>query len=283
MCVLSCVRLPRYTSIFSFFNPPISSEGAALVARRPPTPPPTHSPYGNDYFPTYAEPIPSSRSGIDPSLHPSTAALSSAAAAAGAYVIGGSIPEVTPDGKLYNTCVAFGPDGEIVATHRKIHLFDIDVPGRIVFKESETLSPGSTLASFDTPYGRVGLGICYDIRFPLHALCLRDVGCKFLFYPGAFNLTTGPAHWELLLRARALDTQSFVAGVAGARVPGAKYQSWGHSTLVSPWGEVLGGCAEAAASVHVEVELGRVDEVRANIPVSKQRRDDLYRLEWVGK
>lgn len=186
------------------------------------------------------------------------------------------------DGKVYNTCVAYGPDGSLLARHRKMHLFDIDIPGRITFKESDTLTGGSDLATFDTPYGRVGLGICYDVRFPLLAMLLRQAGCRFLFYPGAFNLTTGPAHWELLLKSRALDTQCYVAGVSIARNPAAGYQAWGHSTLVSPYGEVVATTDEAPGIVYSEVRLARVDEVRAQIPVGHQMRTDLYALNWLG-
>lgn len=184
---------------------------------------------------------------------------------------------------MYNTCVAFDPEGEIVALHRKIHLFDIDVPGRITFKESDTLTGGDRLALFDTPYGRVGLGICYDIRFPYLAMLLRQAGAKFLFYPGAFNMTTGPVHWELLLRARALDTQCYAAAVSIARSGDPKvYQAWGHSTLVSPWGEVLATTDEAPGTVSAVVPLPRVDEIRAQIPVGSQVRTDLYALTWHG-
>ena len=163
-----------------------------------------------------------------------------------------------------------------------MHLFDIDIPGRITFRESDTLSGGGDLATFDTPWGRVGLGICYDVRFPLLAMLLRQAGCRFLFYPGAFNLTTGPVHWELLLRARALDTQCFVAGVSIARNPAAAYQAWGHSTMVTPYGEVAATTDEAPGIVYATMRPARVDEVRAQIPVGHQARGDLYGLQWLA-
>merc|ERR1711934_861995 len=149
------------------------------------------------------------------------------------YVIGGSVSERDSEGRIFNTCVIFDPKGEIVGKHRKVHLFDIDIPGKITFKESETLTGGSALTTFDTPWGKVGVGICYDIRFPELALLMRQQGCKLLVYPGAFNQTTGPAHWELLQRARAVDNQVYVAGVSQARIHNAGYQAWGHSTVVS--------------------------------------------------
>ncbi|ELW69970.1 Omega-amidase NIT2 [Tupaia chinensis] len=148
-------------------------------------------PYGTKYFPEYAEKIPGD----------STRKLSEVAKECSVYLIGGSIPE-EDSGKLYNTSAVFGPDGSLLVKHRKIHLFDIDVPGKITFQESKTLSPGDSFSTFDTPYCKVGLGICYDIRFAELAQIYAQRGCQLLVYPGAFNLTTGPAHWELLQRGR---------------------------------------------------------------------------------
>lgn len=184
--------------------------------------------------------------------------------------------------RIFNTCVAFGPDGELLARHRKVHLFDIDVPGKITFRESDTLTGGDRLATFDTPFGRVGLGICYDIRFPQLSMLLRAAGCSILVFPGAFNTTTGPVHWELLQRARAVDTQCFVLTASPARVPGPGYQAWGHSSVISPWGEVLATTDEGPATVVADLRLAHVAEVRASIPVGVQARSDLYKLEWVG-
>jgi len=242
-----------------------------------------NSSYATEEFPRNAEPIPASRAEIVPEKHVSVATLSAAAARHGVFLIGGSIPERDEaSGWVYNTCVAFGPDGEIVAKHRKMHLFDIDIPGRMTFRESETLSAGAGLSTFDTPWGRVGLGICYDLRFPVLSMLLRQAGCSMLFFPGAFNTTTGPAHWELLIRARALDTQCYVAAVSPARNPESKYQAWGHTTLVSPWGEVAATTDEAPGIVYGEIRPTRVAEVRAQIPVGSQARADLYALEWRG-
>jgi omega-amidase len=241
-----------------------------------------NSPYATDQFPVYAEPIPATKEELTAEANPSTAMLSAAAARNKVYLVGGSIPEKDAEGKVYNACVAFGPDGSLLTKHRKVHLFDIDVPGRITFKESDTLSAGASLSTFDTPYGRVGLGICYDLRFPLLAMLLRAAGCKILLYPGAFNMTTGPAHWELLQRARALDTQSYVAAVSIARNPSSSYQAWGHSTVINPWGEVVATTDENPTTVYADLRMNRVEEVRAQIPVSKQTRDDLYKLSWVG-
>jgi len=158
-----------------------------------------------------------------------------------------------------------------------MHLFDIDVPGRITFRESDSLTPGSDLASFDTPHGRFGVGICYDLRFPQLSSLLRNrLGCDAVVFPGAFNTTTGPVHWELLLRSRALDNQMFVAACSPARNPDASYQAWGHSTVVDPWGAVVATTGHEEDVVIAELNMPRVAEVRTNIPVSKQTRTDLY-------
>eukprot|EP01147_Barroeca_monosierra_P002847 gene2847-5684_t len=148
-------------------------------------------PYGTNYFPDYAEAIPGE----------STTALSEAASNHKVFVIGGSIPERDED-RLYNTCAIFDDNGNMLAKHRKIHLFDINVPGKIKFQESEILSPGDTPTIITTPWCKIGIGICYDIRFPLLAQLYAQKECDLLIYPGAFNMTTGPAHWELLQRSR---------------------------------------------------------------------------------
>lgn len=240
-----------------------------------------NSPYATAEFPKHAEPVPAEGSRPTEAEQPSCAMLSEAARTHKVFLVGGSIPEVEEDSdgrrRFFNTCTVWEPEeGRLLAKFRKLHLFDIDIPGSITFRESDTLSPGDRPAVFDTPFGRVGLGICYDLRFPELALLLRAAGCSILVYPGAFNLTTGPAHWELLLRARALDNQLFVAAVSPARNPEASYQAWGHSTVVDPWGAVVATTEHEPALVVAELDLDRVPKVRAQIPVSFQRRWDLY-------
>lgn len=131
---------------------------------------------------------------------------------------------------------------------------------------------------------QIGIGICYDIRFPELALLMRNAGASLLLYPGAFNLTTGPAHWELLLRARALDTQCYAAAVSPARSPDhvGGYKAWGHSSVVDPWGEVAATTAHASSIVYADIDVNRVTEVRKNIPVGQQRRPDVYTLKGAG-
>ncbi|XP_023338709.1 omega-amidase NIT2 [Eurytemora carolleeae] len=225
-----------------------------------------NSPYGTKYFQDYSESIPDG---------PSSKLLSETARACKVYLIGGSIPE-TSEGKLYNTSTVWCPEGNLLVVHRKIHLFDIDVPGKITFKESDALSPGNTFTTFDTPWCKIGVGICYDIRFAELAQVYRDKGCKLLVYPGAFNMTTGPAHWELLGRGRALDNQVYVATPSPARDTSSEYIAWGHSSIISPWGEVVSSTDEKESIVYADIDLDFLESVRGQIPISKQKRSDLY-------
>ncbi|KAB2080004.1 hypothetical protein ES319_A05G040800v1 [Gossypium barbadense] len=204
-----------------------------------------NSPYSNDSFPVYAEDI---DAGHDAS--PSTAMLSEVSSRLKITVVGGSIPERCGD-KLYNTCCVFGTDGNLKAKHRKIHLFDIDIPGKITFMESKTLTAGETPTIVDTDVGRIGVGICYDIRFQELAMIYASRGAHLLCYPGAFNMTTGPLHWELLQRARAVDNQ---------------------------FGEVLATTEHDEDIIIAEIDYSILEQRRANLPLAKQRRGDLYQL-----
>ncbi|KIY50224.1 carbon-nitrogen hydrolase [Fistulina hepatica ATCC 64428] len=238
-----------------------------------------NSPYGVTHFPAYAETI-GYRPGQDydpaSSKSESVKMLSSVAKETSTWLIGGrSIPELDDD-KLYNTCTVYSPSGELVAMHRKVHLFDVDIPGKIAFKESATLTAGNTMNYFDTDFARIGLGICYDIRFfELAAISARR-GCHCLIYPSAFNMTTGPLHWELLQRARAVDNQVFVSMCSPARDLTAGYHAWGHSMVVDPMGNILSEATETESISYVNIDPTVFNEARAGIPVTKQRRYDVY-------
>jgi len=162
-----------------------------------------------------------------------------------------------------------------------VHLFDIDIPKSashpgITFKESETLTGGSTTTHFETPFGKIGLAICYDVRFPELAIIAARQGCVAMIYPGAFNLTTGPLHWELLQRARAVDNQIFVAMCSPARDMTAGYHAWGHSMIVDPMGKVLATTEETEAIVAADIDPEVLRAARSGIPVTVQRRFDVY-------
>ncbi|KAK6236700.1 hypothetical protein SCA6_012037 [Theobroma cacao] len=266
-----------------------------------------NSPYSNDSFPVYAEDI---DAGGDAS--PSTAMLSEVSSRLKITIVGGSIPERCGD-MLYNTCCVFGTDGKLKAKHRKveappipygslhkmpvlriiymwldlikesileppIHLFDIDIPGKITFMESKTLTAGETPTIVDTDVGRIGIGICYDIRFQELAMIYAARGAHLLCYPGAFNMTTGPLHWELLQRARATDNQLYVATCSPARDAGAGYVAWGHSSLIGPFGEVLATTGHEENIIIAEIDYSTLEQRRAGLPLAKQRRGDLYQL-----
>lgn len=164
-----------------------AKSGAQIVA----LPECFNSPYGTQHFPEYAEPIPSGQS---------CAALSKAAKDNNVFLIGGSIPERDGE-KLFNTCTVWNPEGQLIASHRKMHLFDIDIPGKITFIESDVLIGGNSFTSFATPWTNIGIGICYDIRFAdLAHIYARDDKCGLLIYPGAFNMTTGNRSFYLCIR-----------------------------------------------------------------------------------
>ena len=193
------------------------------------------------------------------------------------YLVGGSIPELC-EGKVYNTCYVFDPEGKCIARHRKTHLFDIDVEGGQSFRESDTLSPGSDVTTFDTPWGVMGVCICFDFRFQELSRLMALRGAKTIFVPAAFNMTTGPAHWELLFRQRAVDNQCFTVGTSPARDNGASYTAWGHSIVCDPWGTVVNQCNEQSQVAVVEINLAKVDSIRRQLPILSARREDLYEL-----
>lgn len=193
------------------------------------------------------------------------------------YIVAGSVP-LRRDGALYNACYVFSPDGEELTSYEKMHLFDIDIEGGQRFRESDTLNAGDRLTVFDTPFGRVGICICFDIRFPELARLYALAGVQLLLVPAAFNMTTGPAHWELLLRARALDNQMFVAACAPARDESAEYVSYAHSMVCSPWGEIRYQAGTEPECALVELDLAETDKVRRELPLLSARRTDLYEL-----
>ena len=191
-------------------------------------------------------------------------------------LVGGSLPELA-DGKLYNSCFVFDAEGRQIAKHRKVHLFDVDLPG-MRFKESDTFAPGEQITTFETPWGTMGAAICFDLRFPELFRAMAKRGAKLIFLPAQFNQKTGPAHWELSLRARAVDNELFVVGASAARYAGFSYESWGHSAVVDPFGEILASCGDEETILHAELDLARVDEVRRQLPTFLHLREELYEV-----
>ncbi|KRX06562.1 Carbon-nitrogen hydrolase [Pseudocohnilembus persalinus] len=194
----------------------------------------------------------------------------------------GSIPEKDND-KLYNTIVFYNNKGELIKTYRKIHLFDIDIPGKATYKESNTFGPGNQLTVVETELATFGLGICYDIRFPEYALALCQKGANVLIYPGNFSPATGPLHWRLLLQGRALDNLSYVVGASTRRYveDPSVYQAYGHSQIVDPFGKVVVETDEKEAIIYHDIDLDYVKQVRQQIPIYQQKRNDIYELKVV--
>ena len=226
-------------------------------------------PYSNDKFIEYGEEEKDSAT---------LNTISSLARDNHVYILAGSIPE-KENGKLYNTSYLFNKSGKIMAKHRKMHLFDIDVKGKITFKESDVLTAGDEFTVADTEFGKIGIGICYDVRFPELARIMVEKGALILFYPGAFNMTTGPAHWELLFRSRALDNQAYCVGVAPALNEDASYHSFGHSIIANPWGEVIAEADEKESLIVCEIDLDEIKKVREELPLLKNKREDLYEVK----
>lgn len=227
-------------------------------------------PYENSKFEEYAEYM-----GASPTLK----SMSSAASKFDLHLVAGSIPEKTDEG-IYNTSFVFDNQGEIIGFHRKIHLFDIDVPGKITFKESDTLKSGNDITVVDTELGKMGIGICYDIRFPELSRIMALKGADILVFPGAFNMTTGPAHWEPLIRTRAIDNQVFVVAVSPAPNNNANYVAYGHSMVCNPWGEVLSIAEFEENIIYAELDLKSEQKIREELPLLKNRRSDIYHLIW---
>ncbi len=196
----------------------------------------------------------------------------------GKFLVAGSVPEREED-KIYNTSFSFNPDGIELARHRKVHLFDIDVEGGQYFKESDSLTAGNQMTIFDTPFARVGVMICYDIRFPEFSRLLVDEGAEIIIVPAAFNMTTGPAHWELSFRARALDNQVFYAGCAPARNEQSSYVSYANSIVTSPWGKVISRAGTGEEILYAEIDFKAEERIRQELPLLKHRRRDLYRIK----
>ena len=200
------------------------------------------------------------------------------AAKLGIYLVGGSLPELA-EGRIYNTSYVYGPDGRRIAKHRKAHLFDIDVQGGQRFRESDTLSPGDRITTFETAFGTMGLCICFDLRFEELARCMCLRGAKVLFVPAAFNMTTGPAHWELLFRQRAVDNQCFTVGVSPARDTRAP-PMWPMATP-SPW---IPGALCSAGPGRRRPPCTRTwtwtawRRCGAQLPILSARRTDLYEV-----
>ena len=215
--------------------------------------------------------------GAEPLDGPIVSAAAGWARELGIHLCAGSVPEDPGDGgKPYNTSVLIGPDGEVAATYRKLHMFDVEVEGT-EYRESEHERAGESLATATAGELQVGLTVCYDLRFPelFRILALR--GATAFTIPSAFTAVTGRAHWETLLRARAIENSAFViaAGQVGKAEP--HYESWGHSMLVDPWGRILGVVTDRDGHACADLDLAELGRIRETLPSLANRRADAYK------
>lgn len=265
-------------------------------------------PYNKELFPTYAEPVPQQPPALSTELleliqrgskeekltetykseflnhiskspYPTYSFLKALSLQFDLLVVGGSLCEAF-DSKLYNTCYVFDK-GEEIAKHRKVHLFDIDIPGQITFKESEVLSAGNSITIVPTRFATFGIGICYDIRFAEYAMALRKLGAEVLIYPSVFNLVTGPRHYVISGQARSLDTQCYTILSSTARYEEKPeyMQSFGHSSLIDFNGKILSSLSKEEGLLIGEIDIGALSDTRRALPyTSGQQRNDLYEL-----
>ncbi len=190
---------------------------------------------------------------------------------AAVYLVAGSVPECEPSGaqgiKRYNTSYVFSPEGMLLAKHRKMHLFDVNIPGKIAFMESQTFSPRESITLVETPGLTFGVAICYDLRFPELFKRMALSGASLILVPAAFNMTTGPVHWELLARARAVDNQVYVGLCSPASVEGDRFVAYGHSLVANCWGEIVGALNKKPDILLVDLDLNHQEQVRKQLPL----------------
>lgn len=199
-------------------------------------------------------------------------AASSITRDAGVWTIWGGLPERADDGRVHNTAAVFSPDGSLVATYRKIHLFDVELSDGTTLMESRGVSPGDRAVTVDTALGRVGLSICYDVRFPELYRRLVDDGATLLTVPAAFTVTTGRDHWHVLLRARAIESQCHVLAAAQWGDHGGGRTTYGHAMIVDPWGTILAECADGEGIAVAEIDAARTARIRGSLPSLRHRR-----------
>lgn len=210
----------------------------------------------------------------DSHLSPLKSALSALAARYCVYMVAGTIPALAADGRVYSRCYLFDDKGDTLGQYDKLHLFDVDVAdGTKQYRESETFCPGNHISVIDTPFGKIGLTICYDLRFPDLFRALRLAGAEIITVPSAFTKVTGEAHWQVLLQARAIETQCFIlaAGQWGAHNEGSR-ETWGQSMVIGPWGEVIAEQKTGTGWVHADIDVAEVHSIRSKMPVAQHNR-----------
>ena len=190
----------------------------------------------------------------------------------------GGYPESVGQTHPFNTHLIVNPEGHIETTYRKAHLFDVTLPSGQELKESNGIQPGNALVSYSSPFGTMGLSVCYDLRFPEHYLALRQLGAEILLIPAAFTTPTGMAHWETLLRARAIENQCYVIAAAQVGRHNKNRHSYGHAMIINPWGTVIAQVPGKEGIAMATIDLNTVHDIRNRMPVMAHRRPELYKL-----
>ncbi|OBT17430.1 amidohydrolase [Vibrio sp. UCD-FRSSP16_10] len=189
------------------------------------------------------------------------------------WIVIGSFPIRADEGKLYSTCLVFNDQGELATHYNKMHLFDVDVEdGHGSYRESDCFEHGHQPQVVATPLGKLGLTICYDLRFPHLFNVLREQGADLILVPAAFTAVTGEAHWETLLRARAIENQAWVIGVGQCGQHSSQRHTWGHSMVIDPWGKVVAKGATEPCNLTAEIELHQVEQIRKAMPVASHQK-----------
>lgn len=191
-----------------------------------------------------------------------------------AYVVAGSLPLTIGD-YVYATLCIFDPDGVLVTYYRKMHLFSVVTPTGVTYREDKLFHEGSVPVIWHSPWGAIGLAICYDLRFPAMFRYYAQAGTRLVLLPSAFTAETGEAHWHVLVRARAIETQSFMLAVNQVGAHDERLQTYGHSLLVDPWGQVLQDSLKATGVFSAEMNLNRVDQLRHQFPVLQTRSNGM--------
>ncbi|HEX7233474.1 MAG TPA: carbon-nitrogen hydrolase family protein [Candidatus Binatia bacterium] len=211
----------------------------------------------------FAEPIPG----------PTSIRLSELARELGIYLLAGSIlEEISNSERAYNTSLLFDPAGAQIACYRKIHLFDVDLPNGVSLRESQTRAHGHEPVVAQTELGAMGLSVCYDVRFPELYRKLAERGAEIIFVPSAFTAYTGEAHWETLLRARAIENQTYVIAPDQFGKSANSFETYGHSMIVDPWGKIIAELRDGPGVISAIIDLDFLARVRAELPALSHRR-----------
>ncbi|MGN6720074.1 MAG: carbon-nitrogen hydrolase family protein [Candidatus Binatia bacterium] len=211
----------------------------------------------------FAEPIPG----------PSSKALSELARELGIYLLAGSILETIPNSeRAYNTSLLFAPSGEQIARYRKIHLFDVDLPNGVSLRESQTRAHGESPEVVKTELGAMGLTVCYDVRFPELYRRLAEQGAELIFVPSAFTAYTGAAHWETLLRARAIENQAYIIAPDQFGKTANSFETHGHSMIIDPWGRIIAELPDGPGVITATIDFDYLAKIRAELPALNHRR-----------